>query len=126
MGTTDKFLPGPWYVSRDTRPDMEWNNHIASVEEPHLEVCSMFHTNDMDGNEQGEANAQLVAAAPDLLNGCRALLGLLQLITCRDDISPELEEVLRGNHRVAEAQSAIEKATTATHVRRAQQYEFPT
>lgn len=71
MGTpADKFLPGPWFVSRDPRPDMEWNNHIASVERPHLEVCSMFHS-DADGNEQGEANARLVAAAPDLLELAR-------------------------------------------------------
>lgn len=65
---TQKFLPGPWFVSRDERPGMEWNNHIASVEHPHLEVCSMFHTKDDDGNERGEANARLVAAAPDLFS----------------------------------------------------------
>ena len=70
----------------------------------------MFHTNDLDDNEQGEANAHLVAAAPDLLNGCRALLGLLQLISGRDDVSDDLREVLRTNHRVEEAEAAIAKA----------------
>jgi hypothetical protein len=57
------------------------------------------------------ANTALIAAAPDLLNGCRALLGLLQLVICRDDISPELQNVLRGNHRIAEAEAALAKAT---------------
>lgn len=121
---TDKFLPGPWFVSRDPRPDMEWNNHIASVEHPHLEVCSMFHTEEND-NEQGEANARLVAAAPDLLNGCRALVGLLQLVTCRDDISPELQDVLRGNHRIAEALAAIEKAVDPVTYRASLQTLWP-
>ena len=70
----DKFLPGPWFVSRDPRPNMEWNNHVASVKEPHLEVCSMFHTNDEDGNERGEANARLVAAAPTLYEALRQIV----------------------------------------------------
>lgn len=69
-----KHLPGPWFVSRDPRPGMEWNNHIASVENPHLEVCWMFHTSDKDDNETGEANAALVAAAPELLEALQAFV----------------------------------------------------
>jgi hypothetical protein len=53
----------PWFISRDPRPDMEWNNHIASAANPHLEICSMFHTNELDGNETGEANAELIVRA---------------------------------------------------------------
>jgi hypothetical protein len=67
-----KFTPGPWFVSRDDRDGYEWNNHIASVATPHIEICAMFHTNREDGNATGEANAQLVAAAPHLFKACMA------------------------------------------------------
>jgi hypothetical protein len=57
-----------------------------------------------------EANARLIAAAPDLKNGCNALLGLISLILARDDLTPELREVLTNNHRIDEAHNAIVKA----------------
>lgn len=59
------FTPGPWFISRDDRPNMEWNNHISSVELPHITICFMTH----DGTKENiwaEANAHLIAAAPDM------------------------------------------------------------
>lgn len=78
-----KFIPGPWFVSRDTRPGYEWNNHIGCVAKPHIEICSMFHTNREDGNETGEANAMLVAAAPDLFDA---------VLQAKDFLIHDLEE----------------------------------
>lgn len=40
-----------------------------------------------------------------------AMLGLIQLVSGRDDLTPELREVFRTNHRIGEAQAAIAKAT---------------
>lgn len=51
----------------------------------------------------------LMAAAPYLFDGCNALLGLLQLIECR--CNAELLEIIRTNHRVDEAKSAVALAT---------------
>lgn len=64
----------------------------------------------MRGVGEREANARLIAAAPDLLDGCNALLGLLQLISHRFDVSDQLRDVLLTNYRVNEAKAAIAKA----------------
>lgn len=105
-----KHLPGPWFVSRDPRPDMEWNLHIASVAQPHLEVCSMFHTTDQDGNGRGEANARLVAAAPDMLAALECLLPglILDLRYANEDDDKEAMQ-----SRIETVTAAIAKATVS-------------
>jgi hypothetical protein len=60
------------------------------------------------------ANATLVAAAPDLKDGCNALLGLIQLVCARDDMPPAIREALETSHRIAEARAAIAKAEGRT------------
>lgn len=52
---------GLLYINRDNRPDMEWNNHLSSVDKPHLTICFMSHDGTPD-NEEGEANARRLAA----------------------------------------------------------------
>ena len=59
------------------------------------------------------ANADLFVAAPDLVNGCNALLGLIQLVCGRDDIPAEIKEALESSHRVGEARAAVIKAGVA-------------
>lgn len=54
------FTPGPWSVDPDDRDGMEWNIHIVEAERPHHRVCFMAS----DG--PNEANARLIAAAPDM------------------------------------------------------------
>lgn len=58
-----KHTPGPWFVDEDQRPDMEWNRHIYGPDG--LAVCFMAHS---DGKDvaRDEANAALIARAPDL------------------------------------------------------------
>src|SRR5690349_6406392 len=41
------------------------------------------------------------------LRGCRAVLGLFQLIRGRDDLPATLREALTDNHRIAEAEAAV-------------------
>lgn len=55
--------PGPWYVYQDTAPGMEWNRHIHWG--PNMTICFMAHSN-RKNPARDEANANLVAAAPDL------------------------------------------------------------
>lgn len=98
--------PAPWAVVPEfggTEPDPEdWllcfhsirdanGNHVASTwAGPH------------------EANARLIAAAPALYSGCSALLGLIQLVLNRNDLSAELRAALQpDNHRIAEAEAAL-------------------
>jgi len=45
-----------------------------------------------------------------LVDACNGLLGLLQLIDGRDDVSAELRDVLRTNHRVVDAIEVVERA----------------
>lgn len=69
--TENRFMPGPWAISRDNREGMDWNNHIVSAADPNLTVCFMAH--DGDGiNARGEANARLIAAAPTMLAALKA------------------------------------------------------
>jgi hypothetical protein len=85
------------------KPTYEWR-FIAS--------CGLPDEEDNDFTlEEVEANARLIAAAPDLLDGCNALLGLLQLLSHRDDISDDVREFLTKGHRIDEAEAAVAKAT---------------
>ena len=47
----------------------------------------------------------------DLVDGCNAVLGLVQLVCGRDDMPPAIKEALETSHRVEEALAAVEKAT---------------
>lgn len=58
------------------------------------------------GSPDHEVGA-LLAAAPELFDALNGLRGLLQLISGREDVTPELREVLRTNHRVQEAERVI-------------------
>ncbi len=62
--------PGPWHVDHDTREDMEWNNHIAMPNGN--TVCFMAHGGP-EKQDEFDANARLIAAAPDLLEAAALL-----------------------------------------------------
>jgi hypothetical protein len=46
----------------------------------------------------------------ELLDALKGMVGLVQLVQGRDDVSPALRDVLRLNHRVSAALGAILKA----------------
>lgn len=59
---------------------------------------------------QMRADANLIAAAPELYEGCNALLGLLQLLLGRDDLPDDVRDAMQTSHRVEEAKAAVAKA----------------
>lgn len=55
-----KHTPGPWMTDPDDREGMEWNIHIVQADAPDNRICFM-------ASDGPEANANLIAAAPDML-----------------------------------------------------------
>lgn len=95
----NKHTPGPWSLSYDDRPDMEWNIHVVQADATHLTVCFMTS----DG--PSEANAKLIAAAPELLEAARKAEAVLARGKWLDT-SPDPEAVA-----LRELRAAIDKAT---------------
>lgn len=62
--------PGPWTVSWDEEDG--WNNHIYSS--PEDRVCFMAHGGP-EKQPEFDANARLIAAAPDLLEALKLMRG---------------------------------------------------
>lgn len=114
-----KWTPGPWRYGE-----------VSPYQDDPREI-SVMATNPRDGSpycvavaipcgagklyrdlapEMTEANARLIAAAPDLDNSCGALLGLIELLLNRRDLTPDLRDVLTTNHRIDEAKAARAKA----------------
>jgi hypothetical protein len=58
-----RHTPGPWDT---TTRQGSWDWVVYQKADPNIEICQMFHDG-TDLNEMGEANARLIAAAPDLL-----------------------------------------------------------
>ena len=68
---TPAHSPGPWTVDGDDRPGMQWNNQILNTR-GHA-VCFMAHSGGKYLNVDLQ-NANLIAAAPELLAALQALL----------------------------------------------------
>lgn len=97
----NSYTKGPWYVSGEWTRKTEVSNGDGTIC-----ICD-----DGDDNFDHVANARLIAAAPDLVDGINALLGLIQLVSARADMPPQIQEALRVSHRVEEARAALAKAT---------------
>lgn len=99
-----RHTPGPWRT-----------NKSGYVYGPDCVVarCGDFSAKDLIefSGDRWNADARLISAAPELLDGCNAILGLITLISGRDDISPEIREALTNSHRIDDARAAIRKAT---------------
>ena len=91
-----QYTPGPWAVEENSSPPLIWGN---DYEKPIAEVeLHRSYADYKDGEVQ--ANARLIAAAPDLLDACYQLIYALMY----DD-----EEEL--NNGMISARDAITKAT---------------
>jgi hypothetical protein len=103
------FTPGPWHHWRIG------NGKTICVLGPKFDHDKPIVTwMGFDGcnrklNEQ-DANARLIAAAPELYNGCNALLGLIQLLAANPETPPALLHILTEHHRIIEAERAVAKA----------------
>jgi hypothetical protein len=89
---TTNHTPGPWAVDNLT---VRWGSYLVA---------------DCDIDRQGEcqANARLIAAAPDLLDALRLLV-----IACTQDVAPDGYVTLEAPDRTSmrDAIFAIQKAT---------------
>jgi hypothetical protein len=97
-----KFTPGPWLVSRDGR-------NVGHFGDDMIALTANTAIGGASINEQ-QANAHLIAAAPDLYHGINALLGLLTLVANRDDMPEAARDALTKSHRIDEANAALKKA----------------
>lgn len=71
-----EYTKGPWSIDQDDRPGYAWNRHIYGPDG--LAICFMAHSGEKFKSAKDEANATLVAAAPDLLSAAEEALLLLQ------------------------------------------------
>jgi hypothetical protein len=93
----DEATPGPWWVCNYDAGDCHWYDHngpCPSIQAPDAYDCAVVHWDGFkqeywsacDGNQkQIEANARLIAAAPDLAAEVLRLRALLA--ECADDLS---------------------------------------
>jgi hypothetical protein len=65
--------PGPWNVEENSSPPLIWGN---DYEKPIAEV-ELHRSYASYGDGEAQANAQLIAAAPELLDACMVALGIL-------------------------------------------------
>src|SRR5215467_1496052 len=65
--------PGPWAYTH--REGADYDLVVYRQSDSNHEICQMFHTKSKADpfNEEGEANARLIAAAPELLEALKAL-----------------------------------------------------
>ena len=67
---TPKFTPGPWKVVPFTEPDLCIPDVVS---ESRISVCTCYNGSVGDVNETN-ANARLIAAAPDLYAACEMII----------------------------------------------------
>jgi hypothetical protein len=104
-----QHTPGPWVADmhfatrnggRTWVPVLRPGNDPVPIAVVHVSV-------DGYGREESEANARLIAAAPDLLAALHGMIGLVQLIV--PTLPKEQREAVEGNHRLVDARAALAK-----------------
>lgn len=70
--------PGPWEVSEDDQ------NGQAVVSSPETEIATCWHHCVGSLEKEMRANARLIAAAPELLDACEALLERYRIMVAAD------------------------------------------
>ena len=95
--------PGPWYVASFQTED--WRINISSETGT---VAAAYHLNDdpCDPDKESEANAKLIAAAPELLKALEFYHGLIENLTQADRITVGLYSI----HGWEEVAAVIAKA----------------
>jgi len=113
--TTAQHAPGPW-TTHDTTFAGPAKQNFAIIDATKCEVCQVPAT----WNRPAEANARLIAAAPELLEALRCVVAALHQPVQTSDLTGAAVgrlsgcvQILRGDavFAVNTAQSAIAKAT---------------
>lgn len=111
-----KFTPGPWSYSPCKVHTRGWDGfQICFTDEDGDELIVA----EFEATHSGvEADARLMAAAPDLYEALRRMVGLIQLIRGRADLPRELRPILdelhpARSHRITDALAALSKAEGA-------------
>ena len=106
-----KHTPGPWKLTHMfARSEKEWGTCVCELPPSDInpdggDLCIAVKTDTKLGDEQ--ADYQLMAAAPELLTACQALLESAKLATAYFiDFAQELND-----KAIAQAEAAIAKAT---------------
>jgi hypothetical protein len=98
-----KHTPGPWTVDEEILHEGKLHvaGRSATVEAGDKGICKLIRHSQSTHDPVSEANARLIAAAPDLLAACEAALGIVA--DCNEyDGFPEV---------FAQIRTAIAKAT---------------
>ena len=101
---TLKHTPGPWHTSREMLFDVWAENPRPDAPRAIYKIVTQVRGPD---EEVGEANARLIAAAPELLG---ALRDLVQLIDHQHAIRPDARFLPDATGFMPRARAAIAKA----------------
>jgi len=110
---SDKFTPGPWRVEeRRDQCGRVTPPYFAVVIDDRRVIADTLNADDVFLSDETEANARLVAAAPDLLAVAKDWLDHFDCLTDDSD-SPEIKAMYLRLHgkRVEATRAAIAKAT---------------
>lgn len=108
-----KFTPGPWRMNGPTGPTMQSYSQpfcIAGTGEFAYTLIAGCFGDIKGGTEIAEANARLIAAAPDLLEALEHIVNAVAI--CTDDHGNLTAEICQADDFRA-ARAAIAKATGA-------------
>lgn len=99
-----KHTPGPWEIRRSQ------SGYPYQIRAPHIQDApgaiidvTRWGSISMPSSEEGEANARLISATPDLLEALRNCLSLVELKFGNTDQT--------GNAAIEQAKAALAKAT---------------
>jgi hypothetical protein len=88
-----QHTPGPWAIGNASKRDFGAVTHVGPFDHP-CGICEVYGAVD----DEPQANARLIAAAPDLLEACEAVLA-------------EVNEPYNFDHdSIAMCRNAIKKA----------------
>lgn len=109
-----KHTPGPWRVSKITNDVSVCGQRIDCFEVESPKDCCWIaqvqnHTA-CTATEPGNANAHLIAAAPDLLKACKEAIPWICLATARDPETTHPQALVNAKEDLDLAMKAIAKA----------------
>lgn len=86
------FTPGPWHYSEVIRGRDQYYRQIrADFKIAEVHACHSGVAGTKKGRAEDEANARLIAAAPDLLAQCKLFKKVLRACIMAGDSGAELE-----------------------------------